>query len=120
MAPVAMINASHVYSPTSPIRRNGRSASLTAMDVIEDQFGRETLRMLLESRHEVGSHDAVGVGGPVVDVGRRHQLAALRETGDQHGREVGARGVYCGAVTGRAGAQDHQAGMLGWTFHSRK
>ena len=60
-----------------------------------------------------GPEHAVGVGGPVVDLGGGHQLAALREPGDQHGLQVGARGVDCRGVAGGAGAEDQQAGVLG-------
>ena len=47
------------------------------MNVIEDQFGRESLGVFLKSRHQIGPHHAVRVGRPIIDVGRRHQLAAL-------------------------------------------
>ena len=109
-----MISASQVYSPASPDeaeRALARDATVWMWSKID--LGVEALGVLLEARHQVGPLHAVGVGGPVVDVGRRHQLAALRETGDQDGLEVRARGVYCGGVTGRAGAQDDQSGVLG-------
>jgi hypothetical protein len=54
---------------------------------------------------------ALHVGGPVVDLGGRHQLAALGHAGDQHRFEVGARGVERGGVAGRAGAEDQDAGV---------
>ena len=76
-------------------------------------LGVEALGVLLEARHEIRPLHAVGVGRPVVDFGGGHELAALGEAGDQHGREVGARCVYCGGVAGRAGAQDDEAGVLG-------
>ena len=50
--------------------------------------------------------DADGIGRPVVDVGGRHELSALRETRDQHGLQVRARSVYCGGESGRTGAED--------------
>ena len=78
-------------------------------------LGVEALGVLLEARHQLRPLDAVGVRRPVVDVGGRHQLAALREAGDQHGLEVGARGVYCRRISGGAGTQDQQAGVLGRT-----
>ena len=83
------------------------------VDVVEDHRRVEPLGVRLEPGHQVRSHDAVGVGRPVVDLGRGHQLAALRETGDQHRLEVRTRGVYCRGVTGGTGSQDQQAGMLG-------
>ena len=108
-----MISASQVYSPLSPTRRIGRSRKVHRVDVIEDELGVEALGVLLEARHQVGPLHAVGVGRPVVDVGRRHELAALREAGDQHGLQIGTRRVYCGGVSGGAGAQDDEAGVLG-------
>ena len=84
---------------------------LRRVDVIEDDLGLEALGVLLEARHQVGALHAVGVGRPVVDVGRRHQLPALREAGDQHRLEVRARRVYCGGVAGGAGTEDQQAGV---------
>ena len=92
------------------------------VDVVEDELGVEALGVLLEARHQVGPLHAVGVRRPVVDVGGRHQLAALRETGDQHGLQIGARRVYCGGVAGGAGAQDDQAGVLAsdMRFSSRR
>ena len=82
------------------------------MDVIEDELGLETLGVLLEPRHQVGAHYAVEIGGPVVDLGGRHQLPALREAGDDDRSEIGSRGVYCRGVAGGSGTQDQQAGVL--------
>ena len=107
-----MISASQVYSPLSPMSRNGLSSSFAVWMWSKIELGVEALGVLLEARHQVRALHAVGVGGPVVDVGGRHQLAALRETGDQHRLQVGARGVYCGGVAGGAGAEDQQAGVL--------
>ena len=72
----------------------------------------EALGVLQEALHQVGALHAVDVGRPVVDVGRRHQLAALGDAGDQHRLQVGARGVEGGGVAGRAGAEDQDAGVL--------
>ncbi len=83
-------------------------AQLHRLDVVDDQLGVETLGVALEALHQVRPLDAVGVGRPVVDVGGGHQLAALRDTGNQHRLEVGARGVDRGAVTGGTGAQDQK------------
>ena len=82
------------------------------MDVIEHELGLEALGVLLEARHQIGPHHAIEIGGPVVDFGRRHQLSALRETGDDDGPEIGSRGVYCRRVTGGSGTQNQQAGVL--------
>ena len=53
------------------------------------------------------------VARPVVDFGRRHQLAALLEAGDQHRLAVGACGVDGGAVAGGSGTQDDQPRVAG-------
>jgi hypothetical protein len=61
------------------------------------------------------------VAGPVVHIGRGHQLTALFQPGDQHGLAVGARGIDRGAVAGRARAQDDQLAVSGcalmYNFH---
>jgi hypothetical protein len=53
----------------------------------------------------------VDVGGPVVDLGGGHQLAALGDAGDQRRGQVGAGGVDGRRVAGRPGTQDQHAGM---------
>jgi hypothetical protein len=85
---------------------------LRRVDLVEDHRRLEALGVLLEAGHEVRPLHAVGVRGPVVDVGGRHQLPALREAGDEHRFEVGARRVYCGGVAGGSGAEDQKAGVL--------
>ena len=56
---------------------------------------------------------AVDIAGPVVHFGRGHQLAALRQPGDQHRLEIGACGIDRSGVSGRSGAEDQQAAVLG-------
>ncbi len=82
------------------------------MNVIEDDFGVEPFRMLLETRHQLRAEDAFGVGRPIVDVRRRHELAALRETCYDDGMKIRPRGVYCRGVAGRAGTENQKAGVL--------
>ena len=72
------------------------------VDVVEDDFGVEPLRMLQEALHQLGPLDAVHVGWPIVDFGGRHQLAALGHSSDQHRFEVGAGSVDGGGIAGRA------------------
>ena len=86
---------------------------LDRFDLVEHDLGLEPLRVLLEALHQLGPLHAVRVRRPVVDVGRRHQLAAGRETGDEHGLQVGARRVDRGRVAGRAGPEDEQAAVPG-------
>src|SRR5437667_12894411 len=83
------------------------------MDLVEDELGLEALRMLLEPLHELGPLDAEGIGGPVVDIGSRHELATLRKASDEHRFQVRARSVYCRGVPRRTGPQDQQAGVSG-------
>ena len=66
--------------------------------------------------HRLNVAPTVWVTGPVVDIGRRHQLAALLEAGDQHRLAVGACSVDGGAVAGGSGTQDDQAAMR-WGRH---
>ena len=70
--------------------------------------------MLAQLGHEFRTLESVPASGPVVHVGRGHQLATLLEAGDEKGLEIGPGGVNGGAVTGRAGSQDDQSGMGGW------
>ena len=56
---------------------------------------------------------AVDIGGPVVDIGGRHQLAALGDAGDEQRFEVGARGIEGGGVAGGAGTEDQHVGVGG-------
>ena len=57
----------------------------------------------------VGPLDALGVGGPVVHVGGGHELAALREAGDEARLEVRTGGVDRGGVSRGPGAQDEES-----------
>ena len=82
------------------------------VDMVEDDLGLEALGMRLHARHQVRTHQAVGIARPVVDLGRRHQLAALLQAGDQHRLEVGAGGIDGGGVAGRAGTEDQQLAVL--------
>ncbi|MPM90544.1 hypothetical protein SDC9_137665 [bioreactor metagenome] len=88
-------------------------AQLHGMDVIKDHLGVEAFGMLLEARHQVWAHHTVGIGRPVIDLGRRHQLSALGQAGDQHRIQVGAGSVNSSGVAGGAGAKDEQTGVLG-------
>ena len=82
-------------------------------DIVEHDLGLEALGVGQHARHQVGALYAVVVAGPVVDVGRRHELATLFHAGDQYRAQVRARGVDRGGVTGRARAQDQQSAVLG-------
>ena len=86
---------------------------LRGMNVVEDDFGLEALGVFLKSHHQIRTLHAICVRWPIVDVGGRHQLATLREAGDQHRLQVRPRSVYCGRESGWPGAENQQSVMLG-------
>ena len=51
--------------------------------------------------HEGGALQALDIAGPVIDLGRSHELAALLDPGDEEGGAVRARGVNGRAVSSR-------------------
>src|SRR5207302_8405687 len=81
-----------------------------ALYMIEDQFRLEALGVLLEAGHQLRALHAVGVRRPVVDVGRGHQLAALRDAGNEHGPQIRPRCVNRGAIAGRPRTEDEESG----------
>jgi hypothetical protein len=83
-----------------------------AVDLVVHDLGLEALGVLLKSRHQVRTLDTVGVGGPIVDVGRGHKLTTRCQSGEHDRLQVGARGVDRSGVAGRTGAEDNEAGML--------
>ena len=84
-----------------------------AVNLVEDDLGLEALGVQLKPRHQVRALNAGSIGRPVVDVGSRHELSALREARDEHRPQVGARSVYCGGEPRRTGTEDQQAGVFG-------
>ena len=77
------------------------------------ELGLEALGMLAHALHERRARQAMRIAGPVVDVGRRHELATLLEPGDQQRLAIGARGVDRRRVAGGPGAEDDQARVAG-------
>ena len=82
------------------------------MDMIEEDLGVEPLGVVEKALHQLGALHAVGVGGPVLDIGRRHQLSALCETGDEYRRQIGTRRIDGGRVAGGAGTEDQDFGVF--------
>jgi hypothetical protein len=82
---------------------------MRSVDLVEDDLRLEALGVLEEPVHELGTLHAHGVGGPVVHVGRGHELPALGEAGDEARFQVGAGGIHRRAVAGGAGAEDEEA-----------
>ena len=73
----------------------------------------EALGVLTHALHQPGPGQAVRVARPVVDVGRRHELAALLHAGDQQRLAIGACGVHGGGIPGGPGAENDQARVTG-------
>ena len=92
-------------------------AEVDRVNVVEDDLRVESFGVLKETLHQLRALDAGHVGGPVVDIGGRHQLPALCNAGDEHGLEVGARGVQRCRVAGRARAEDENACVLCGSGH---
>ena len=81
------------------------------VDVVVHYFRVEAFGVLAEALHEIRALHAVGIGRPVVDVGRRHQLAALRDAGNQHRLQIRTSGVHRRGIAGGAGTENEQAGV---------
>lgn len=86
------------------------------MNVVIDDFGVVALHMAKHAVHEFGALQAFDIAGPVIDIGRRHQLTTLLNAGDHDGFQVGTSGVYGCGVSGGAGAQYQYSAML-WVAH---
>ena len=70
-------------------------------------------RMHLHADHQVRALQAFDVPGPVVHIGRRGQLAAHFDPGDDHGIEVRARCVDGSRQAGGTGTENDQSMMRG-------
>src|SRR5687768_5518397 len=68
--------------------------------------------MFLKAFHQLWALYAHRISRPVIDIGRGHELTALRDAGDEHRLEVGASGINRCAITGWAGAEDEEAGVF--------
>jgi hypothetical protein len=69
--------------------------------------------MLQKALHEFGTLHALDIARPVVHLGGCHELASLRDTGDQEGLKVGAGRIDSSRVTGWTGAQDQDFDVHG-------
>src|SRR5713226_263667 len=79
------------------------------INMVKYNFGFKSLDMEAHAVHEVGALQALDVAGPVVNISRSHQLAALLQAGDQHRLEVSPRGIEGGGITGGAGTENNKA-----------
>ena len=112
-----MISASQVYVPVVADQRERLFTELNRVYLVENNLGFETLGVLLEAFHELRALHAHRIGRPVVDVGRRHELAALSQARDQYRLQVGARGIDRRRVTGGSRAKNQESAMLGSFCH---
>ena len=87
-----------------PVRLVGDSGEYTA-DALIIATGASARYLGLESEQ------AMGIARPVVDLGRRHQLPAFLQAGDQHGCSIGAGGVNGSGVTSGSRTQNNQLAM---------
>lgn len=82
------------------------------MDVVENDLCVETLGVFVKSAHQCRSLHAHCVGGPVVHVSGGHELSALGKAGNDYRVEVGAGGVHCRGISGRAGTENDKTRMF--------
>jgi hypothetical protein len=85
-----------------------RALQLGGVDVVVNDLGGKAFGVSLHALHQYRAGEAFDVAGPIVafDGG---ELATRLQAGNDHRFEVGAGGVYGGAVAGRAGARNDQA-----------
>ena len=76
------------------------------MDLVEHDFSIETFGVFLEALHQGGTLYPGEIGWPIVHVGRGHELAARGEAGEQHGLQIGARGIHGRRIAGGTGTED--------------
>ena len=82
------------------------------MNVVVDNFRVVALRVAEHSLHQFGSLQALDITGPVIDIGRGHQLPTLFYAGNYHGIEIGPSRIDRCRVSGRTRAQNQNAAML--------
>jgi len=87
------------------------------VNMIEHDFSFETLGVLLETFHQLGTLHSLRVSRPVIHVGRRHELPTGGEARNDDWLQVRARSVHCGGVARRAGSQYQQPRMSGFFRH---
>jgi hypothetical protein len=78
----------------------------------EHDLGVETLGVLQEPLHQLGTLDTCMVGRPVVYLGGGHKLTALGDAGDQHRLQIGARRIDRCRISSRTGAENEQTGVF--------
>ena len=99
----------------------GALAEIDRVDMIEQDLGLEALGMAAHPLHQLRSLDAIRIAGPVIDIGRGHQLPALFQSGDQDRLEIGAGRINRCGIAGGSGAEDQQPAVFGFehAVHSK-
>ena len=111
---VLLIADPHLERPLAEVDRG---------DLLGQELGTETLRLLTELDHQLGAHDAVGEARVVLDLGGQHQLPARLIAGagrlafDDQWLEVGPRRVDGRGQPGRTGSDDDHIANLGRGRH---
>ena len=93
-------------SPSAVVTVLTGPSSETVFDVLHPQVGAEPQGLLAHLVHQLGTGDARTEAGEVLDLGGGHQRAAERSALEDHGCQLGARGVDGRGVSGRAGSDD--------------
>ena len=86
---------------------------INGIDVVKNDLGVEALGVGLKPLHEFGALHAIDVSGPVVHISGGHELATLRDTGNENRVEVGAGRINGCAVTRGARAQNEHFDVPG-------
>ena len=89
---------------------------LGGVNMVVNDFRVEALRVAQHAVHQFGALQTFDIAGPVVDIGRCHQLTALFDARHHDRVQVGACRVYGSRVSGWSGAQDQNPAMF-WITH---
>ncbi len=75
-------------------------------------LGTDLFCLFLHLVHQPGALDHILVTGIIFDIRGDHQLSAGLQSRNQHGFQIGARGIDCGRVSGRSGTDDQDFGVM--------
>ncbi len=90
----------------------GSLAEIGSHDLVAGHFHVEPHRMRAQLFHEFGSLETFSTARPVVDLGRRHELATLLKTRDEQRLEVRACRINGSRIAGWSGTEDNQSGVF--------
>ncbi len=103
--------ASQVYSPLSPVRRNGRFCKSTRL--IWSKMISVSNFAACSCMRSISSGPVRSFGSPVFHFRRGGQLTAFFHPGDQHRLQVGACGIDRRGVSRRSRTKDKQFTVFG-------